>query len=844
MAVMTMKGNNITRRSVGISFATQYTELAIQFGAVMVLARVLSPNDIGTFSVAAFLMSMLHVFRDFGVAQYVIQERDLTREKLQAAIGVGIVLALTVALFLYAISGAVATFYANPSIEQVLEVMALSFAVSPFGSILLGLLRRENKLAAIFYVKTASAICHVSVAVTLALQGYGAVSLAWANFAGILAFGISANLARPKETPWAPRFTNMREILSFGSLSSLGNLSTIAGTSAPELVIGKVMTMAAVGYFSRATGLVQLFTRLITGALTPLVLPYFSQMRREGADLRKPYLLVVAQLTALAWPFFAALLFLAYPMTRALYGAQWDDSVPILRLLCLASAIASVSLFATQAMVANGQIRNSTLCNVSSQPLRVVAVLVCSLYGLRAVALALVASECFSLFVVSWFLKRTINVSPMSLIVACRKSFVITVCSAFGPLLVWAGWGDDPLHAWAPLLIGIASAALGWIGSILLTRHPLGEHLLPMLGVAAPAGGGVLSGKEQVKRLAYLGGLLGLYHRWRNRRSLTVSMFHRVLPRDDPRHPGADPEWTMTPETLDHCLQFFKRQYQVVTAQQVFAALRGEQRLPPRSMLVTFDDGWADTAEFAQPVLDRNGVSALVFVAGGAVNRAAPFWEERLYSFLATQPASIARLHEEMAASGLPPLESVTEQVDEHAIRAVIRQLSQCERKSVLAMAARLPDPGAAFPAMLNAPQLSGLSAGGHAIGGHGMTHQPLTRVEDLEQEMREAQSVIGHYLRHGPIESMSLPHGASSPKVLDECRASGYRYLFNSESHLNAVDVSVAVGGPIGPIGRIHIPEREITGRDGRFDPARLATWLILRPIKVVQQGGKVNHG
>jgi hypothetical protein len=86
-----------------------------------------------------------------------------------------------------------------------------------------------------------------------------------------------------------------------------------------------------------------------------------------------------------------------------------------------------------------------------------------------------------------------------------------------------------------------------------------------------------------------------------------------------------------------------------------------------------------------------------------------------------------------------------------------------------------------------------------------------------------------------------SMPHGASSAKVLDECRAAGYRYLFNSQSHLNLLD-NLALGGHTGPIGRIHIPQREITDHRGRLDPARLATWLMLRPINPVQQEGPGN--
>lgn len=469
-----------TKKSIGISFATQYVELTIHFLGVLVLARILSPDEIGTYSVAAFLMALLHVFRDFGVVQYLIQERELTSEKIRSAMGVAIILALVVALVLLASSGMIAGFYDNPEIKKILVVMSASFAVSPFGSLLQGILRREMALYKIFCIKTVSAFCHVAVAVTLAMWGYGAISLAWANFAGILSFGIAANLMRPPNIPWLPKFSNIRTILSFGSIASLGNAANIAGTNIHELVIGKIMSMAAVGYFSRATGLVQLFTRLITSALLPLVLPYFAQLRREGKDMVAPYLSAVEQLTALAWPFFAALMLLAAPMVRALYGPQWDASVPLVELLCLAGAISSVSLFASQVMVANGQVSNSTYSHLLTQPFRIIAVLVASSYGLIHVALALIASECLTLVIVSWFLRRAVGVRPLALIRACGKSMVITLCSIIGPLLVKFTWQEAPSNPWIQLSLGILGAAIGWLVSILLTRHPLSEHLLSL----------------------------------------------------------------------------------------------------------------------------------------------------------------------------------------------------------------------------------------------------------------------------------------------------------------------------------------------------------------------------
>jgi O-antigen/teichoic acid export membrane protein len=476
-----MATQSTTKKSIGVSFATQYVEMGIQFLGVLVLARILSPDDIGVFSVASFLMTLLHAFRDFGVVQYIIQERDLTREKIQAAMGVAIMLALAVALTLLACSGAVARFYGNPEIQKVLVVMAGSFAISPFGSLLIGIFRREFQLKTIFYIKTISAICHVAVAITLAFNGFGALSLAWANFAGILSFGIAANLMRPAGVPWTPRLKHMGTILSFGGIASLGNAANQAGANIPDMVIGKVMNMAAVGYFSRAAGLVQLFTRLITGALLPLVLPYFSERRREGTDLAVPYLASVELLTALAWPFFAGLALLASPMIRTLYGDQWDASVPIVRLLCLAGAIASIALFAAQVMVASGQVRNSTYCNLIAQPFRVAAVVFGSTYGLMAIALGLVVSEVVTLAVVSWFLHRTIAVGPLRQLQACARSAVVTACAAIGPALVLLYWPAASAHPSLPLGIGIAGAAIGWLGSMQLVNHPLGTHIFALL---------------------------------------------------------------------------------------------------------------------------------------------------------------------------------------------------------------------------------------------------------------------------------------------------------------------------------------------------------------------------
>ena len=139
-----------------------------------------------------------------------------------------------------------------------------------------------------------------------------------------------------------------------------------------------------------------------------------------------------------------------------------------------------------------------------------------------------------------------------------------------------------------------------------------------------------LAKSAAVQRALYRSGALDAWHRRRNRDRLTVIMFHRVLAPSDPRWATADPEYSLRDDLFADCLAFFKRHYHVVALDDVLAARAGGPPLPPRPLLITFDDGWSDNEEFALRHLRRAGLPALLFVVADVVGRKEPFYQERL----------------------------------------------------------------------------------------------------------------------------------------------------------------------------------------------------------------------
>lgn len=284
---------------------------------------------------------------------------------------------------------------------------------------------------------------------------------------------------------------------------------------------------------------------------------------------------------------------------------------------------------------------------------------------------------------------------------------------------------------------------------------------------------------------------LAMYHRLRNRPTLTVVTFHRVLGRNDVRWAGALAEWTVSDEVFEECLLFFRRHYNLVGLQDLLTCLEGGGRLPPRSLLVTFDDGYADNEEYALPLLLKHGVSAVLFLTSAFVNRRSRPWTEDLLSAYERGLVSseeVAKLHQSLfGPQGDAPRDASVMLMD---ICAQSTALSDIDAETLCRAVLRHPLERTTSPAqMLTSEQVKRMHAAGIAIGGHGRTHNSMARSSDLDTELRQPPCAISNLLGlQSPeaINALAFPYGEHSEQVVTEALDAGYRLLFTFSSRLN----------------------------------------------------------
>jgi len=328
--------------------------------------------------------------------------------------------------------------------------------------------------------------------------------------------------------------------------------------------------------------------------------------------------------------------------------------------------------------------------------------------------------------------------------------------------------------------------------------------------------------KDGLRTALYRSGALGAWHRWRNRRALTVLMFHRVLPIDDPTFALAEREFTFTLDGFRRTLDFVQRHYSVVSLDDLQKARMGLAALPPNPLLITFDDGWRDTLIHAAPELARRGLPAVMFLASEVVELDSPrWWQDALVAALG-QPGALARL---CAAAGWTdaPTSNIGQALAAHLGAMSEAQRLQWLERNAPGVAGQISVRQTVTLSELNATEPSSL-----AIGGHGHTHSPLTLSPDPEAELQASQRLLGRLNQQ--VRSMSFPHGVWSSELVSLARKSGFDWIFTSDPVL--VDAS-HWPNPMPQLGRIHLPENAWTCKANRIDPARLATFLFFRPLQ-----------
>lgn len=398
-----------------VTLISQWIRAALQILSFIILSRLLPPEDFGLIAMVAVVVGLAAIFADLGLSLAALQASTLTQEQKSNLFWVNSLAGL-VGMALVAVSGPLlARFYGVQELVWIAPALAIVLLLNATAVQFRVEINRRRQFGILALQDVLSTAVGLVLAVTAALIGMGY----WALVVQSVSQSVTALIFAVAQARWWPgapsRAPGMKPLLTFGGDTLSVQLINYASRSVDAIAIGRVQGADALGYYGRATQLVNiLFQQLIT-PLARVIVPALSVPRSaESFQLQVERLQRVVVYIMIG--VLSAVVALADPLTTTFLGLNWSPMVLALQVLCVAAIFQALSYI--YYWVALAKARTKVLL-VSEAPGRIVMValsITLAPYGIAAVAMAILAGQVLIWIMGSWFAARRLDLLVAKLV--------------------------------------------------------------------------------------------------------------------------------------------------------------------------------------------------------------------------------------------------------------------------------------------------------------------------------------------------------------------------------------------------------------------------------------------
>jgi len=313
--------------------AARAVAVVAQFGALLVVARHVGPDELGLAGMVAVAVAVVGVAADCGVETLAARPGVDDMRAMWLSTRAGLVCAIALGLLAPAVSRA---FRAPEGLTFLLGTGAAGLIFSGFAAPARARLRRTLQFRRLALADGLRALVAGGAAVALTVAGHGAWGLV---FADVVAGAVAAALV------WllAPAMRGgSRGSLAADGLRIVGTrLFDACFAQADRFFVGRRLGETALGLYGFAWRHAMLPLQHFLPVADQAALPAFARL--SGDDLVRAYLVLTRVLALAILPFAALLWALAPWLVEAFYPGRWQEAVPALRALCVAAAAAGLN---------------------------------------------------------------------------------------------------------------------------------------------------------------------------------------------------------------------------------------------------------------------------------------------------------------------------------------------------------------------------------------------------------------------------------------------------------------------------------------------------------------------
>lgn len=370
----------------------------------IVLARLLTPAEFGLLGMASVFLALIQVLVESGFGYTIIRTTELSEKLINTSLVLNVVFGLFFFVICYVSAPLVASFFGEPQLIPVIELLSVIIVINSFRVVPLSLNIKDLKFKDRAKIDIISNVIGGIVGISMAYLGYGVASLVWqmivSSIVTTLAHNYIAKISYKLEI-------SLKEIKFIWKTSHRIFFNQILSTlfnNLNNIVIGKYFSTGQLGFYNRA----QSFQRLVQNSTVQMtqraIFPVFAKIesKKETLSLTRQ---TVVKLAIIAMPIILFLGAIADNLIIVLLTDKWSQSIDYLVLLSILSCIFVPQMVYINVLKANDDKMFFKSENIS-KIIRLILLILSIPYGIKGIIIGQIIQVVIVNFVTGSFLNK------------------------------------------------------------------------------------------------------------------------------------------------------------------------------------------------------------------------------------------------------------------------------------------------------------------------------------------------------------------------------------------------------------------------------------------------------
>lgn len=318
------------------TFTNTFADKSISFITMLIIARLIGPESFGLIGSIAVFIGIGTLLTNSGLSSSLIRTPKANQSDFSTVFILNILISLIIYIVIYFFAPIIADFYDNTKLEKIIRIYCLIFLIIASSSVQLAILTKKMEFKKITLVSVPSTLLAAFISLTLAFYGYGVWSLVWFH----LSREIFKSLFLWLSTVWTPKliFSNIKfkYHFSFGYKLVLSGLIDVFFKNIYNVIIGKQFTFQELGFFERSRQLSEYPSSSLTGIISKVTYPMFSEIQSDIEKLTKIYVKLIQLSFFVIAPIMLGAAAVAKPLFLLVLGQEWTPAIQYFQILSLA----------------------------------------------------------------------------------------------------------------------------------------------------------------------------------------------------------------------------------------------------------------------------------------------------------------------------------------------------------------------------------------------------------------------------------------------------------------------------------------------------------------------------